>query len=309
MKCSVLIPSYQRGRALLACLQAVVTGALLPHEVVVVLRDTDTDSHKMLRDWLATAPHAELFRVVEVTQRGQIAAMNRGLEAVTGDVVVFTDDDAVPRADWLERLLSHYDDPQVGGAGGRDVVHHGDRISQCHAASVGKITWYGKVIGNHHCDFDGGAVAVDHIKGVNMSFRRELIKPFDSRIWGPHFNDTDLALAVSRAGHKLVYDPQAIIDHYPAARADNPAGRDLADPRQVYLDSHDHCHLLMKHRPHWQMLFWLPYLALVGSRQCPGLLLFLLELIRFERAAAKRFAAVLSGMWAALFRLPRPEGI
>ena len=35
-----------------------------------------------------------------------------------------------------------------------------------------------------------------HLKGVNMSFRRELLAPFDPNIRGPHINDTDLSLAV-----------------------------------------------------------------------------------------------------------------
>ncbi len=307
MRCSVLIPSYRRGPALLDCLQAVVSGSRLPDEIIVVLRDSDADSHTMVDEWLASAPHADLLRIANVTERGQIAALNCGLQHVSGDVVVFTDDDAVPRANWLQRLMSHYDDPQVGGAGGRDVVHHGEQALECRTRAVGRLTWYGKVVGNHHCDCDGGATEVAHLKGVNMSLRRESIKPFDTGIWGPHFNDTDQSLTVSAAGYKLIYDPQAIVDHYPAARPDSPAGRDLADPRQVYLDAHDHCYLLLKHRPRWQTLCWLPYLTLIGSRRCPGLLVFALQVFRFEPAPAARFGAVISGTSAALFKTPRPE--
>ncbi len=309
MKSSVLIPSYRRGRALLDCLQAVLSGTTVPDEIIVVLRDTDADSHSMLDGWLASAPHPELLHIAEVTERGQIAALNRGLQQVTGDVVVFTDDDAVPRADWLERLLSHYDDPQVGGAGGRDVVHHGEQVLECRAKAVGLLTWYGKVVGNHHCDSASQPTVVDHLKGVNMSFRRELIRPFDAGIWGPHFNDTDQSLAVGAAGYELIYDPQAIVDHYPEPRPDSPVGRDLADPRQVRLDAHDHCHLLLKHRPRWQMLCWLPYLTLIGSRRCPGLLVFVLQVLGSERAPVARFGAAISGISAALFKTPRPENL
>ncbi len=309
MKCSLLIPSYRRGPALRDCLDGVVAGTRLPDEVVIVLRDTDAESHAIVSDWLAETANTGLLRVVEVTERGQIAAINRGLEAVTGDVVVLTDDDAVPREQWLERLMSHYDDAGVGGVGGRDVVHHGDTVYRCTAHCAGRLTWYGKFIGNHHCDYPAGVTDVDHLKGVNMSFRRELIRPFETRIWGPHFNDTDQSLSVSGRGYRLVYDPGAIVDHYPADRPDSAAGRDMADPRQVYLDAHDHCFVLMKHLAPWRRILWLPYLLLVGSRRCPGLLIFMLEVLRLRAEAPQRFGAVIAGTLAALTNREKPEGL
>ena len=309
MRCTVLVPSYRRPEALLQCLKAVLTGKRIPDQVVVVLRDTDEESHQLLARWLHTATHGHLVQVVDVHTRGQIAAMNRGLEAVDHEVVVFTDDDAVPRGNWLERLMSHYADPQVGGVGGRDVVHHGDKTCDMSATRVGEVTWYGKIVGNHHCQVDGPPRDVAHLKGVNMSFRRELLRPFDPQIWGPHFNDTDQSLGVHSAGFRLIYDPRAIVDHYPQSRPDSVAGRDLADPRQAFLDAHDHCHLLMKYRSGWHMMLWLPYLTLVGSRNCPGFLLFLAQLLTRNPGASARFAAVLSGTRARLQNQPRPDTI
>ena len=53
MKCSVLIPSYRRGPAVVDCLEAVVGGNRLPEQIVIVLRDTDTESHEIIAGWLA----------------------------------------------------------------------------------------------------------------------------------------------------------------------------------------------------------------------------------------------------------------
>ncbi len=309
MKATVLIPSYRRGPALLDCLQGVINCTRPPDEIIIVLRDTDSESHDLVNDWLTGCPHAQLFKVVDVTPRGQIAAMNRGLEVASGDVIVFTDDDAIPRPDWLDRILRHYDAQEVGGAGGRDVVHHGQNTVVCHAKTAGILTWYGKVIGNHHCQIPGKARPVDHIKGVNMSFRREHIMPFDPGIWGPHFNDTDQALAVSTRGFRLIFDPEAVVDHYPTVRPDNPSGRDMSDPRQIFLDAHDHCYLLMKYRPGILTALWLPYLILIGDRNCPGLARFIFEAITFRRDAWRRFVSAISGTRAALTRMSRPDNI
>ena len=58
-----------------------------------------------------------------VVEPGQVAALNRGIEAATGDVIAITDDDAAPRADWVARIAAAFEsDPKLGALGGRDWV-------------------------------------------------------------------------------------------------------------------------------------------------------------------------------------------
>jgi hypothetical protein len=65
----------------------------------------------------------------------------------------------------------------------------------------------------------------------------------------------------------------------------------------------------MKHLPFSRRICWLPYLLLVGSRRCPGLLLFLLEALTFGADAPRRFGAVVAGTIAALTQRERPESL
>jgi glycosyltransferase involved in cell wall biosynthesis len=51
--------------------------------------------------------------------RGWSGARNCGIKASNGEVIVFLDDDAVADQDWLEVLMSHYEDPMVIGVGGK----------------------------------------------------------------------------------------------------------------------------------------------------------------------------------------------
>ena len=158
MTVTTLIPSYGRPDSLVRCLLGLASGERGPDETVVVVRDTDAATREALRAFPAA-------KIATVTEPGQIAAMNAGLAVATGDVVCFPDDDCVPRPDWLRRLMAHYDDPRVGGAGGRDVVGGPDGPEPPLVRRVGLITWYGRIIGNHHCRASPEPRAVDAPQG------------------------------------------------------------------------------------------------------------------------------------------------
>ena len=300
MRFTALIPSYRRPDSLVQCLEGLLAGERQPDEIVVVLRDTDEESRERLTRWLRGQGQHAPVKVVPVSLPGQINAINAGLAAVTGDIVGFPDDDCIPRPDWLRRILSHYTSDAIGGVGGRDVVHETGLEDPPTTTTAGKLTWYGRIIGNHHLNITGPPRPVDHLKGVNMTFRRELLHPFDTNIRGPHFNDTDAALSVRGQGKTLILDPEAKVDHYPAPRADNPGGRNLLDPRLIALDNHDWSYLVLKHMALWQKPVAMLYIMLVGTHLRPGILTACALALRSPKEAWARLVPVLSGSFAGM---------
>lgn len=299
MTFTVLVPSYRRPESLVQCLEALLSGTRLPEEIVVVLRDIDTASHEALAGWLGERgerPSGVALRKAVAERPGQIVAMNAGLEAASGDVVCFIDDDCIVRPDWLERLTQHYERAEVGGVGGRDLVHEEGTILRGRVTQVGRLTWYGRLVGNHHLDYEGPALEVDHLKGANMSFRRELVRPFDERMSGGSscLNDTDASLHVRGQGYRLVYDPQVVVDHHPAARFDSST-RVKTDPALVRSDSHNWVYCLLKHVRPWQRPVVVGYALLVGGGTRLGLLKWLAMLPRGPRAATEQWWASTQG--------------
>ncbi|OYQ65964.1 glycosyl transferase family A [Pseudanabaena sp. SR411] len=223
MKISVVVPTYQRPADLARCLAALKAQNRPVDELWVIVRDTDRQTWQFLETFdRATLP----LHTATVTASGVIAAMNIGLESATGDIVAFTDDDAAPHPDWLERIETYYlADKQVGGVGGRDWVYHGTKLEDGSQPVVGKLQWFGRLIGNHHIGIGTGR-EVDVLKGVNMSFRREAIADlrFDQRMRGSgaqvHF-EVVFSLTLRQQGWKLIYDPQIAVDHFPAQRFDD----------------------------------------------------------------------------------------
>jgi len=274
MKVTVIVPTYRRPDDLARCLSALLCQARTPEQIVVVARADDAATHACLADHVT--PRVLNVDVAIVAEPGQVAALNRGLEAATGDVIAITDDDAAPRSDWVERIAAAFEaDGELGALGGRDWVHEGGRILDGEREMVGQVRRSGRIIGNHHLGV-GEAREVDLLKGANMSYRRAAIGDvrFDKRLRGTGaqtHNDMAFSMSVKRAGWKLVYDPLVAVDHYPAARAgeDPRNAQTLASMRNAAFNLHLilRGHLSPLHR---EAAWW--WYALIGTRVYPGLL-------------------------------------
>ena len=214
---TVIVPTYRRIDRLIQCLTALTRQTMPPAQVVVVVRDIDPDSAATARRFADLLP----LELVEIDVPGQVAALNRGIDRATGDIVAITDDDAAPHADWIARIEGWYHrDNRIGGVGGRDHVYH-DGVPETGAARVvGRLQWFGRVIGNHHLG-TGRPRDVDVLKGANWSLRRAAIGDLrlNTRLRGSGAqvqNDLDFSLRLRRRGWRLVYDPRVAVDHFPS---------------------------------------------------------------------------------------------
>jgi GT2 family glycosyltransferase len=274
MKVSVVIPTWRRPDHLAKCLAGLAAQTRPPDEIVVVARADDGETWRVFEEH-AGDEGGPAARGVTVQAPGLIQSLNTGLDAARGEIIAFTDDDAVPRPEWLERMRRHFEaDPCVGGVGGRDWLYEGSRLIDGRQATVGRVRWYGRVIGNHHWGA-GGPRKVDVLKGVNMAFRRNAVQDIriDEELRGAPtqvHSELDLCLALKGAGWKLVYDPDVAVDHYPGPRFDvgRPESRSLlALGDEVF----NEVYVLLKWLPLWRGGFAVAYALIVGTRQAPGL--------------------------------------
>lgn len=284
MRIALVIPSVGRAEFLGNALAS--ARALAPdlYELIVVAQAHDS----------ATSDVAHSFgaQLVPVERPGLAWAMREGARASSGDVVAFTDDDAELTQDWFERLVSAYEDPRVGGVGGRDRQPEGDAYLGSPGA-VGQIDKLGRVVGGHHAA-TGQTRQVAHLKGVNCSFRRDLFVVYDSQALvageGAQVrNELVVCLGISKLGFSIVFDPELVVDHHPAPRQ---AGDDRhAGARKSYESAHNEvlAFYLARHPLRRRNL---AMLTLVGYRHSPGLLRALIP------ASRPLVQATLRGAWA-----------
>ncbi|MEV3983845.1 glycosyltransferase [Nonomuraea sp. NPDC049758] len=130
-------------------------------------------------------------RVVRSGGRGPAAARNAGWRAAGTPWVVFLDDDVIPAPGWAEALWKDLVDlpDDVGGSQGRiEVPRPSDRRptdAERHTLGLSDALW----------------VTAD------MAYRRSVLEQtggFDERFPRAYREDADIALRVTRAGHRLV---------------------------------------------------------------------------------------------------------
>lgn len=265
---TVVVPTFRRPDSLVKCLAGLQSQNCNPSTVIVVKRDGDELTEGCLAGTLPVNPF-----VVSVKQSGQMAAMAGGLAASRTPLVAFTDDDAVPRPDWIERLIEPFSNAEIGAVGGRDVVMADDLDSTNSVASeelVGVVTPWGRLVGNHHIGV-GPARYVDVLKGVNCMYRRDAVAiPRNLRGSGAQVhNEVAIGLRAKSNGWRLLYDPQIIVDHYPAPRFDVDA---RSGPSKTAIsDAAYNLTLSVGARGFAPALRRVLYGLLVGDRALPGL--------------------------------------
>ncbi len=291
MKTSVIIPSYRRPACLQKCLNALENQSVAPEEIIVVLRKNDIETVSMVK--------RENCRAIYVNSPGQVAALNTGLDNALGDIIAITDDDAVPHKDWIKLIERHFrNDNDLAGLGGKDNLYIDYRLLRGKKRLVGKIRWFGSIVGNHHLGY-GRPREVDHLKGVNMSFRKEAIKDlrFDKRLRGLGAqvrNDTAFCLQLKRKGAKLVYDPEVVADHFQAPRFERDK-RGNFDYSAVLDGAFNETLVLLEYLPFFGKICHLFFALLTGNIFTPGLIQFIRILPREKKDAVHRFLASLEG--------------
>jgi len=292
MTISVIIASYKRVKCLSKCLQSLERQVRKPDEVIIALQEIDKESLQFVKR--NKANFNVNIKLALTNGKGKIYQENAALRETKSDTVCFIDDDAVARRDWIKKIEQWYKkDQRIGGVGGRDIVHQPDgSIDEKPVKTVGKITWYGKSIGNHHNIIDSPQY-VNFFKGCNMSYRKNLLKKIDENLIGytVPFEEEWIGLHIQRERYKLIYDP-TIIDHFP-----EPPRKQYQDLRRwnkntVFIRGHNQVYTLLTFCFLSRKLIFLFYYFLIGDLQNPGPGRLLISLIKKDIRKIKAFVGV-----------------
>jgi len=198
MKASVVVPAYNAEKSIGQCIKAVQAQSFKDFEIIVV---DDGSSDR-------TAEIVKRFKGVKLLQQqnaGPAKARNNGAKAAKGEIVVFTDSDCVPTMEWLEEMLKPFSDAIVVGVQGRYKTKQGSLVARFIQLEIEQR--YEKMLKHEFIDFIGSYAAAYRQKVF------EGMNGFDTSFPIASGEDTDLSFRIHKAGHRMVFNPKALVFH------------------------------------------------------------------------------------------------
>jgi GT2 family glycosyltransferase/peptidoglycan/xylan/chitin deacetylase (PgdA/CDA1 family) len=200
---SVVIPTFNRAGQLARCLDALgAQSAPASSFEVVVVDDGSTDATPdLLRSYAAPF----VLRVERQENRGQPAALNRGIEVAAASVCLFVDDDVVASPDLVKEHIRAQRD--AGGA----IALGGLRLRL--ESRGGLARYFALWWAEHYARLDDGTKTPDFwdCYSGNLSVPTQALRDvaaFDTSL-GRSF-DVELGYRLTAAGLAIVYVPAAV---------------------------------------------------------------------------------------------------
>ncbi|HEX5405245.1 MAG TPA: glycosyltransferase [Pseudonocardiaceae bacterium] len=193
---SVIVPAYNESANIEATLRSILAGTH-PVEVIVV-DDGSTDGTADIVEGLGLP-----VRLVRQPNSGKSTALNTGIALAGHDIIVMMDGDTVFEPETVHRMVQPFADPTVGAVAGNV------KIANRHTL-LGRLQHIEYVIGfNLDRRMQDVLGCMPTVPGAGGAFRRSALVEVGGLSDDTIAEDTDLTIAVGRAGWRVLYEDSA----------------------------------------------------------------------------------------------------
>jgi len=203
---SIVIPNWNGRELLEKNLPSVIKASNYPGnritEIIVVDDKSADDSVSYLQK-----EYADKIKLIKHTKnRGFSCAINTGVRAAKGDIVVSLNTDVSPKENFLKSVLSLFRDPDVFAVS----FHEPGR------SSVRGVFKDGFIV--HEPNKEGDIVQDTFwVNGGTGAYRRSVwiaLGGMDEKLLSPlYWEDVDLGYRALKRGYRLLWDPNSIVHH------------------------------------------------------------------------------------------------
>jgi cellulose synthase/poly-beta-1,6-N-acetylglucosamine synthase-like glycosyltransferase len=196
---SVVIPAYNEALNIAATVRSIAANNHLADVEVIVVDDGSTDG---------TADRAEELGLPGVTvlrqdNQGKPAALNAGIRHAKHDVLVLLDGDTIFEPDTIGQLVQPFADTGVGAVAGnakvgnrQGLLGRWQHLEYCAGSNLDR-----QILHALRC--------IPTVPGAVGAFRKAALTDVGGVSDHTLAEDTDLTMAVTRAGWRVAYRPQA----------------------------------------------------------------------------------------------------
>ncbi|MFF3202912.1 bifunctional polysaccharide deacetylase/glycosyltransferase family 2 protein [Streptomyces sp. NPDC002962] len=198
---SVIVPAYNEKECIANTLKSLAKSTH-PIEIIIVDDGSDDNTSEISRE-AARALGMTNVRVIRQENAGKPAALNNGVRSASYDIVVMMDGDTVFEPDAVHHLVQPFADPKVGAVAGNAKVGNRDTIIGAwqHIEYVMGFNLDRRMYDLLRC--------MPTIPGAIGAFRREAVLEVGGMSEDTLAEDTDITIAMHRAGWQVVYQEHA----------------------------------------------------------------------------------------------------
>jgi GT2 family glycosyltransferase len=203
------IATVNKPEALARCLDALLSGDVLPTEVIVVDQSQNDTTQLMIERY---KPSAVAMVYIRQQQCGLSASRNAAIARTSCPVLAVTDDDCVPDREWVATIDQTFASPTAPDAMTGRVLPLGPESPGLYVVSPRESTT--------RVEFSGKVLPWIVGTGGNFAVRREWfarIGCYDERLGagspGKAAEDADFLYRLLCAGARVRYEPDALIYH------------------------------------------------------------------------------------------------
>ena len=206
---SVIIATLDRPDSLRRCLDALLSGEVLPTEVIIVDQSYDDATRLVIENHRDSGVRV-IYRRKQ--QRNASASRNVAINDTSCSIVAVSDDDCIPDQRWIAAIERTFDSPAAPDAMTGRVLAQGPDKPGLFATSLRESTT--------RTEFNGQMAPWVVGTGGNFAAKREWLNRvggYDERLGpgspGRAAEDIDLFYRLLRAGATIRFEPDALIYH------------------------------------------------------------------------------------------------
>jgi glycosyltransferase involved in cell wall biosynthesis len=191
MRISIVIPAYNEQYHLGLCLEAIKHQTVKPYQVIVVDNNSTDMSVEIAKSY-------RFVKLIHATKQGIVFARNAGFDAAKGSVIARIDADTILPNDWVEHLQKIFANKNIDAVTGSVFYYDSPFKKFNHQADL----FIRSKIANYLNE------SVGYLYGSNMALRRQAwlnVRSKTCRNNSLH-EDLDLAIHLTNAGYKLIFD-------------------------------------------------------------------------------------------------------
>jgi cellulose synthase/poly-beta-1,6-N-acetylglucosamine synthase-like glycosyltransferase/peptidoglycan/xylan/chitin deacetylase (PgdA/CDA1 family) len=196
---SIVVPAFNEAEVIEPAVRS-LAGSDYPQLEVIVVDDGSTDR----TGEIVAGLRLERVRVLAEENRGKAAALNSGIAAARHSLIVTVDADTVFEPGTLRRLVQPFEDERVGAVAGNTKVGNRGRL-------LGRWQHIDYVMGfNLDRRLYDVLQCMPTVPGAIGAFRRSALAGLGGFSGATLAEDTDVTIALGRAGWRVVYAEDAI---------------------------------------------------------------------------------------------------